>query len=78
MKGFALSSIPSALEFRREAYGWTQTRMAKALGLQRSHYSEIISGKRRLSFRAACRAYKIGVPAAVLLALKNCRAVSAG
>lgn len=64
---FRLPSIRSALEFRREEYGWTQTAMAAALGLQRSHYSEVVSGKRALPFKAACRAFEIGVPAEVLL-----------
>lgn len=75
---FRIPSIPSALAFRQEQYGWTQRVMAKKLGLQNSHYNEILKGKRTLPFRAACRAYKLGVPASVLLALKNCRAVSAG
>jgi transcriptional regulator with XRE-family HTH domain len=64
---FRLPSIRSALEFRREAYGWTQTKMAKALGLTRGHYSEIKAGKRGLPYRAACKAFEIGVPADVLL-----------
>ena len=72
---FSIPSIASALEFRREAYGWTATKMAKKLGLQKSHYSEIVHGKRGLPFKAACRAFHIGVPANVLLALKNSKKV---
>ena len=64
---FRLPTIRSALEFRREQYGWTATMMAKALGLRRSHYSEIVHGKRRLPYRAVCKAFEIGVPASVLL-----------
>lgn len=64
---FRLPSIRASLEFRREAYGWTRTEMAKALGLQRSHYNEVVNGKRALPYRAACKAYEIGVPSSVLL-----------
>ena len=64
---FRLPTIRSALEFRREAYGWTQEAMAKALGLAASHYSEIIHGKRALPYKAACKAFEIGVPPDVLL-----------
>jgi transcriptional regulator with XRE-family HTH domain len=74
---FAIPSIPSALAFRQEAYGWTQAKMAEKLGLQTSHYSEILSGKRKLPYEAACRAFRLGVPAKVLLALKNRRTVAA-
>ena len=70
---FRTPSIPSALAFRQEQYGWTQAQMAKKLGIQASHYSEILSGKRKLPYEAACRAFRIGVPATVLLALKNQR-----
>lgn len=41
--------------------------MARRLGLQRSHYNEIVNGKRTLPYRAACKAYELGVPASVLL-----------
>jgi hypothetical protein len=41
--------------------------MAKALGLGRGHYSEIMKGKRGLPYRAACKAFELGVPAEVLL-----------
>jgi antitoxin component HigA of HigAB toxin-antitoxin module len=73
---FAIPSIPSALAFRQEQYGWTQRQMADKLGLQNSHYNEILKGKRKLPFEAACRAFKLGVPAKVLLALKNRRMVN--
>lgn len=73
---FAIPSIPSALSFRQEAYGWTQSKMAAKLGLTRGHYSEILNGKRKLPYEAACRAWKLGVPASVLLALKNRRSVT--
>lgn len=62
-----LPTIRSALEFRRGEYGWTQTKMAAALGLSRSHYSEVIRGKRGLPYRAACKAFEIGIPGDVLL-----------
>jgi len=56
-----------ALEFRREQYGWTMTRMAFELGIKLSHYSEVISGKRRLPLEAIRQAVKIGVPSKVIL-----------
>lgn len=72
---FRVPSIPSALKFRQEQYGWTQRKMAKKLGLQNSHYNEILKGKRALPYAAACRAYRLGVPAIVLLTLKNRRSI---
>lgn len=59
--------IADALEFRRDQYGLTQREFAAILGLQNSHYSEIINGKRRLTLGATKRAFAIGVPANVLL-----------
>jgi transcriptional regulator with XRE-family HTH domain len=64
---FRLPTIRSALEFRREQYGWTARQMATALGIANSHYSEIIHGKRGLPYHAACKAFEIGIPAEVLL-----------
>lgn len=62
-----LPSIVEALEFRRDMYGWSKGEMAKKLGLQPSHYSDILSGKRRLPLPATKKAYQIGVPAKILL-----------
>lgn len=64
---FRLPTIPAALEFRRKEYGWNKQRMAKALGIAGSHYSEVISNKRQLPVKARCKAFEIGVPAEVLL-----------
>lgn len=64
---FRLPSIKSAIEFRREAYCWTASKMAKKLGLSKSHYSEFVNGKRRLPYRAICKAFELGVPYDVLL-----------
>ena len=64
---FKLPSIASALEFRRENFEWTAIKMAQKLGMQKSHYSEVIHGKRRLSINATKKAYALGVPASVLL-----------
>jgi antitoxin component HigA of HigAB toxin-antitoxin module len=60
-------SIADALEFRRDQYGLTQTEFAAILGLCKSHFSEVLSGKRRLPLKATKRAFAIGVPAEVLL-----------
>lgn len=64
---FRLPSIRSAVEFRRKEYGWTKLRMAAALGMRRSHYTEFTQGKRSLPVNARCKAFEIGVPAEVLL-----------
>jgi HTH-type transcriptional regulator / antitoxin HigA len=56
-----------ALKFRAEQYGWNQTQMAKALGLTRGHYSEVLNGKRRLSLEAIRAAVELGIPAKVIL-----------
>ncbi len=60
-------SVGSALEFRREAYGLSADEFAFVLGLQRSHYNEIVNGRRDMSKAAMRRAFAVGVPAAVLL-----------
>lgn len=66
-----LPSVSEALEFRQREYGWTQRRMAKALGIGHGHYNEVLQGKRALPYAAACRAYGVGVPANILLNLKS-------
>lgn len=62
-----LPTIRGAVEFRREAFGWNQSRMAMELGMERSHYSEFVNGKRGLPYKAICKAYELGVPYTVLL-----------
>lgn len=62
-----LPPILDAVEFRRDQYGWSQARMGTELGIGQSHYSEFLNGKRTLSLNARIRAYKLGVPAEVLL-----------
>lgn len=61
-------TIADALAFRRDQYGLTQGEFAKVLGMQVSHYSEVENGLRPLPIKAARRAYRVGVPAEVLLA----------
>lgn len=64
---FALPSIRVALNFRAEQMGWTSAEMARHLGMQRSHYGEVLNGIRSLPLRATKKAYALGVPASVLL-----------
>lgn len=59
-------SIRDAVEFRREAYGLTQRDWAIVLGMQQSHYSEFVTGKRELPKSAMAAAFEYGVPACVL------------
>lgn len=60
-------TVGAALEFRRDAYGLGVAEFAFILGIPRSHYNEIINGRRDISKHATRRAYAIGVPADVLL-----------
>ena len=60
-------TIGDALEFRRECYDLTAAEFAGVLGLAKSHYSELIHGKRALPSKAMKRAFAVGVPASVLL-----------
>lgn len=64
-------TLAESLEFRRDQYGLSRGEFAALLGLQRSHYSEIVNGKRGMPLGAIKRAYAIGVPADVLLS-NNC------
>lgn len=62
----ALPSIIDAMEFRRDAYGLTQRQWSQVLGIQQSHYSEFVSGKRALPVKAMAQAFAFGVPAECL------------
>lgn len=57
----------AALKLIASRHGWNQSQAAKRLGLHRSHYSEILAGKRKLPFASAKKAYALGLPAQVLL-----------
>lgn len=60
-------SAVEAMEQRRCAFGLNQTDFARVLGMQKSHYSEFVAGKRKLPIEATRRAAAIGVPAQALL-----------
>ncbi len=62
-----LPTIPDALRFRSDQMGWNDSMMADKLGMGRSHYSEVLSGKRPLPLSAIRHSYALGVPASVLL-----------
>lgn len=62
-----LPTVVDALRFRAEQMNYTDQRMAKELGMQPSHYSEVLKGKRGLSIKATKKAFALGVPAEVLL-----------
>ena len=64
-----LPTIPEALEFRREQYEWSKTKMAKELNIQLSHYCDVLAERRKLPLLATKHAFRIGVPASVLLQL---------
>jgi antitoxin component HigA of HigAB toxin-antitoxin module len=64
---FPLPSIVEALQFRMEQYGWQAYRLAKEIGMNKGHFSEVMSGKRRLPLNARIKAHRLGIPANVLL-----------
>ncbi len=63
--------IPHALRKLQAKRKWNQTQMGEALGIYRNHYSDVLHGRRRLPYEAACRAFKLGVSAKILLSLDN-------
>lgn len=77
MKGCSFNRVPrllmepptivEALKLRMDQAGWNQSDLANALGTQPSHISEVLNGKRPLSPKMLKRAYKLGVPAKILL-----------
>lgn len=66
------NNLVDVLEARREEEGMTQAEFAKVLGISPSLYSEVRSGKRRLSLDSRKRAFAIGIPAGVLLYREDC------
>ena len=62
--------VSELLELQRH-YQWNQSQMAEQLGMSSGHYSEVLSGKRRLPYRGICNAYNLGAEADVLLSLDN-------
>lgn len=59
--------IIKALEDARIDLGWDKKQMAHSLGIGYTHYIEIIVGSRNLSFGGVINAYKLGIPAKILL-----------
>jgi hypothetical protein len=57
-----LPSVIDAMEFRREAYGLSCRQWSAVIGMQQSHYSEFVNGKRELPKSAMVEAYAYGVP----------------
>lgn len=72
-----IPTIVEAIEFRREAYGWAKAKMARELRLSPYQYDRILARKAKLPFASACHAYRVGIPAQVLLALRNRHQVEA-
>ncbi len=62
-----LPSLIDALRFRIEQYGWTDQKFAEEIGMNQGHFSQVMSGKRRLPLSARIKAHALGVPAKVLL-----------
>lgn len=69
--GKKLPSVVDAVEFRRDAYGLTQRDWSKVIGINQSHYSEFVHGKRTLTLRQAARCFEFGVPAECLFQCRN-------
>lgn len=62
-----LSSVPQALKLWQKTNGLNQKQMAAALAMAPTHYSEVLHGKRQLTRIAMIKAYKLGIPATILL-----------
>ena len=60
-------SVGEALEFRREAYGLSVKDFCYILAIGKTHYSEIINGKRNPPISLVRNANLIGVPLNSLL-----------
>ncbi len=60
-------SYSEALEFRREQYDLTVKEFSFILGVERSHYNEIINGKRSITLSLCRAAAAVGVPMEILL-----------
>lgn len=56
-----------AIRFRIEQYGWKDCEFAKEIGMSRSHFSEVMNGKRKMPLYAVRKTVALGVPAAVML-----------
>jgi transcriptional regulator with XRE-family HTH domain len=59
-------SLRDSIDFLRERQMLNQGEVAILLGMQKSHYSEFMRGKRELPVSALRRAYALGVPADAL------------
>lgn len=57
----------TALETERINRSWNAKQMAEAIGIAFTHYSEFVHGKRALPLKARAGAFKLGIPAALLL-----------
>lgn len=64
-------TIITELTELQDHYHLNHRQMGEQLLLGSGHYSEVLSGKRRLPYRSACLAYNLGAEAAVLLSLVN-------
>lgn len=64
-------TVGMLLEFCRTVYGLNRTEFAGVLGMQASHYSEVINGSRYLAPAATRKAFAIGIPAEFLLLNKT-------
>lgn len=74
-----MAKLPSpidAIRFRIEQYGWRDCKFAEEIGMSRSHFSEVMSGKRKMPLHAVRKAVALGVPAAVMLQPFPCEVVN--
>lgn len=66
-----MSELARSLEHVRRTLGVTASAFAEKLGIDQTNYSAVLYGRRSLPFKARCRAFKLGVPAELLLALEE-------
>ncbi|MEM7697191.1 MAG: hypothetical protein AAF236_02165 [Verrucomicrobiota bacterium] len=64
-------TLADALEIAREAYGLRGYQFAKLLGMPKTRYSEVVNGSRGLTKSAMIKAFRVGIPASVILSDQN-------
>lgn len=63
--------LPAALDDCRQRHALSMAEFTALLGMQRTHMSDVMNGKRHLPIGATRRAYALGIPADVLLQEPN-------
>ena len=62
-----MPSLEDAIKFRMEQYGHNQSQACKIMGISKTHFSELLKGKRKISRGQLEPLYKYGIPMRVLM-----------